>query len=485
MAWSARPDYRSANENGTSMAEIELTAVILAAGMGTRMKSAVPKVLHAIAGRPMIHYVLASLEPLGPNRTVVVTGPGMEEVALAVAPAETVVQSERLGTADAVKAARDALTGVTGPVLVLYGDTPLISSQTLAAMVDELASEPGRAVVVLGFRPDEPGEYGRLITGGDGQLEAIVEAREANASQRQIGLCNSGVMAIDGGRLFDLLDQVDDANAKGEFYLTDIVGIARLMGLNCGYIEASEPELLGVNSRADLAVAEAVVQWHLRDAAMAEGVTLTDPETVYFCYDTQLGRDVSIGPNVVFGPGVSIDDGVEIRPYCHIEGAEIGANAVVGPFARLRPGTRIAANVRIGNFVEVKNAFFDEGAKANHLSYIGDTDVGAEANIGAGTITCNYDGFLKNRTEIGARAFVGSNTALVAPVKVGEGAIIGAGSVIAKDVEADALAVTRAEQKQRPGWAAKYRARKSAEKLAAKGAPKVADDKSPAKRKGG
>ncbi|MHA1568503.1 MAG: bifunctional UDP-N-acetylglucosamine diphosphorylase/glucosamine-1-phosphate N-acetyltransferase GlmU, partial [Alphaproteobacteria bacterium] len=426
------------------MAENELTAVILAAGMGTRMKSAVPKVLHPIAGRPMIHYVLASLEPLGSSRTVVVTGPDMEDVADAVAPAETVVQSERLGTADAVKAAREALAGVTGPVLVLYGDTPLISSQTLAAMVDELASAPGRAVVVLGFRPEEPGEYGRLVTGSDGQLEAIVEAREATASQRRIGLCNSGVMAIDGAHLFDLLDKIGDENAKSEFYLTDIVGIARLMGLGCGYIEAAESELLGINSRADLAVAEAVVQWHLRDAAMAGGVTLTDPETVFFSYDTRLGRDVTVGPNVVFGPGVVVDDGVEIRSYCHIEGAEIGTDAVIGPFARLRPGTRIAPRVHIGNFVEIKNALFEEGAKANHLSYIGDTNVGAEANIGAGTITCNYDGFLKNRTEIGARAFIGSNAALVAPVKIGEGAIVGAGSVIARDVDADALAVTRA-----------------------------------------
>ena len=467
------------------MAENELTAVILAAGMGTRMKSAVPKVLHLIAGRPMIHYVLASLEPLRPSRTIIVTGPDMEAVAHAVAPAETVVQGERLGTADAVKAAREALADVTGPVLVLYGDTPLISSQTLVAMVDELASVPGRAVVVLGFRPEEPGEYGRLMTGADGQLEAIVEAREATASQRKIELCNSGVMAIDGARLFDLLDQVGDENAKDEFYLTDIVGIARLMGLGCGYIEASEPELLGVNSRSDLAVAEAVVQWHLRDAAMAEGVTLTDPETVFFSYDTRLGRDVTIGPNVVFGPGVAVDDGVEIRSHCHIEGAEIGAGAIIGPFARLRPGTRIAPRVHIGNFVEIKNAILEEGAKANHLSYIGDTDVGAEANIGAGTITCNYDGFLKNRTEIGARAFIGSNTALVAPVKIGAGAIIGAGSVIARDVEADALAVTRAEQTERAGWAAKYRARKSAEKLAAKGAPKGAEEQPPAKRKGG
>jgi bifunctional UDP-N-acetylglucosamine pyrophosphorylase/glucosamine-1-phosphate N-acetyltransferase len=291
-------------------------------------------------------------------------------------------------------------------------------------------------------------------------------------------------MAIDGDHLFDLLDKVDDENAKGEFYLTDIVGLARLMGLGCGYIEAAEPELLGVNSRADLAVAEAVVQWHLRDAAMAEGVTLTDPETVFLSYDTQLGRDVTIGPNVVFGPGVAIDDGVEIRSHCHIEGAEIGAGAVVGPFARLRPGTRIAPRVHIGNFVEIKNALLGEGAKANHLSYIGDTDVGAEANIGAGTITCNYDGFLKNRTEIGARAFIGSNTALVAPVKIGEGAIVGAGSVIAKDVEADALAVTRAPQTGRAGWAAKYRARKSAEKLAQKAA-KGDEDQPPAKRKGG
>ncbi len=463
------------------MAESNVTAIILAAGMGTRMKSALPKVLHRIAGRPMIHYVMASLEPLRLGRTVVVTGPGMDDVARAVAPAEAVVQEERLGTADAVKSARAALAGIAGPVLVLYGDTPLIGSDTLAAMIGELTAGPGRAVVVLGFQPEEPGDYGRLVTGGDGRLEAIVEARDANQAQLQIGLCNSGVMAIDGASLFDLIDRVENDNAKGEYYLTDIVGIARLMGLECGFIEASEPELLGINSRADLAVAEAVVQWHLREAAMAEGVTLIDPETVYFSFDTRVGRDVVIGPNVVFGPGVVIDDNAEIRPYCHIEGAHIGDGAVIGPFARLRPGTEIAQRVRIGNFVEVKNAVFDEGAKANHLSYIGDAHVGAEANVGAGTITCNYDGFLKSRTEIGARAFIGSNTALVAPVKIGEGAIVGAGSVVTKDVADDALAVTRAAQTEHKGWAVKYRARKSAEKLAAK-ASEPGKDKKPAPR---
>jgi len=450
------------------MANTGLAAVILAAGMGTRMKSAMPKVLHPIAGRPMIHYVMASVEAISPERAVVVVGPGMEDVGRAVDPVPTAVQRQRLGTADAVKAARDSLAGFTGTVLVLYGDTPLISSATLAGMVRSLRAEPGRAVVVLGFRPEDPAEYGRLVVGGEGDLRAIVEARDASEAELAIDLCNSGVMAIDGARLFELIDRVGNENAKGEYYLTDIIAVARDMGLGCGYIEAAEPELLGINSRGDLAVAEAVVQWILRDAAMAEGVTLVDPETVYFSYDTRIGRDVTIGPNVFFGPGVSIDDNVEIRPHCHLEGAEIGAGAVIGPFARLRPGTRIAPRVRVGNFVEIKNAVLDEGAKANHLSYIGDAHVGADANVGAGTITCNYDGFMKGHTEIGARAFIGSNTALVAPVTIGEGAIIGAGSVIAEDVESDALALTRAPQTQRKGWASAFRARRSAEKLAGK-----------------
>jgi bifunctional UDP-N-acetylglucosamine pyrophosphorylase/glucosamine-1-phosphate N-acetyltransferase len=458
------------------MSESRTAAIVLAAGLGTRMKSALPKVLHPVAGRPMIGHLLDRLSAFQPERTVVVVSPGMPAVAEFVAPATTVIQDPPLGTGHAVLAAREALKGFDGDVLVLCGDTPLLTAATMQEMVAARRAQGDPAVVVLGFRPDDPGEYGRLVTAGDGGLDAIVEYREADDAQREIGLCNAGIMAIDGKRLFDLLDAVSDDNAKGEYYLTDIIEIARSKGWGCAVVETDDPdEVMGVNSRAGLAEAEAAMQARLRAAAMADGVTLISPETVWFSSDTRLGRDVTIGPNVVFGAGVTIGDDVEIRAFCHIDGATVENGAIIGPYARLRPGADIGPDVHIGNFVEVKAARLDDGAKANHLSYIGDSWVGAGANIGAGTITCNYDGFFKSKTEIGAGAFIGSNTALVAPVKVGAGAITGAGSVIAKDVPDNALAITRAPQQDRAGWALQYRLRKQAEKdgTAAKKAKKA------------
>jgi bifunctional UDP-N-acetylglucosamine pyrophosphorylase/glucosamine-1-phosphate N-acetyltransferase len=365
-----------------------------------------------------------------------------------------------------VRTACEAVDGFDGTVLVLYADAPLISRQTLMRMLEARRRAPAPAVVVLGFRPSDPGPYGRLIVDADGTLQAIVEAGDATPEQEAIALCNAGVMAIDSGPLPGLLARVGTENAKGEVYLTDIVAIARGDGLACAVVEGDEAELIGVNSRADLARAEAVVQERLRAAAMAGGASLADPETVYFSHDTRLGRDVTVGPHVVFGPGVAVGDDVEIRAFCHIEGARIAAGARIGPFARLRPGTDIAAEAHIGNFVEIKNTTVETGAKINHLAYVGDSRVGAKANVGAGTITCNYDGFAKHHTDIGAGAFIGSNTALVAPVTVGDGAIIGAGSVITGDVAADALALTRADQEELKGWAKRFRGRKSGRKAA-------------------
>jgi bifunctional UDP-N-acetylglucosamine pyrophosphorylase / glucosamine-1-phosphate N-acetyltransferase len=435
-----------------------IAAVILAAGKGTRMASDMPKVLHPLAGRPMIGHVLEAVATLKPVRQVVVIGPDMPSLAKAVAPIHTAVQQKQLGTADAVKAARATLGDFNGTVLVLYGDTPLLTPATLAAMVAARKARTEPSVVVLGFRPSDPGAYGRLVIGADGRLEAIVEARDATPSERAITLCNSGVMAIDGRHLFLLLDAVGCDNAKGEYYLTDIVKLARGRGLVCRHIEADAHELMGVNSRAELAEAEAQVQTRLRRAAMAAGATLLDPSTVWFSHDTRLGRDVTVGPSVVFGPGVRVGDRVEIRAFSHLEGATVEDDAIVGPFARLRPGARVGKGAHVGNFVEIKNAVLEAGAKANHLSYIGDARVGAAANIGAGTITCNYDGFVKAHTDIGKGAFIGSNTALVAPVSVGDGAIVGAGSVITQDVPADALAVARSAQKNKKGGGAAYRA---------------------------
>ena len=435
-------------------------SIILAAGKGTRMKSELPKPLHEVAGRSILAHVMDLAGQAGHRANVVVIGPDMDNVredALAQqGDARTFVQENQKGTADAVLAARAALQGHDGDVYVLFCDTPLLRPETLARMAAALDS--GANIVVLGFEAADPTGYGRLVTDADGQLLAIREHRDASSNERQITLCNSGVMAFRCPNLCALLDQITDANAKREFYLTDTVEIARGEGLNCAVVSCPEAELLGINDRAQLAEAEAQFQQRLRTAAMAEGATLIAPETVWLSHDTVIGRDVIIEPNVFIGPGVRIEDNVLIRANCHIEGAHIGTGAKVGPFARLRPGADLGPNVHIGNYVEVKNVKLGEGAKANHLAYLGDGSVGDGANIGAGTIFCNYDGFQKHRTTVGSGAFVGSNSALVAPVKIGDGAFIGSGSVITKDVAADSLALERSRQIVREGWAAKFRA---------------------------
>jgi bifunctional UDP-N-acetylglucosamine pyrophosphorylase/glucosamine-1-phosphate N-acetyltransferase len=432
-----------------------VAVVLLAAGKGTRMKSELPKVLHPLAGQPMISHALATVDALGASHCVVVVGPDMEDVQQAVTPHQTAIQQRQQGTADAVQSARGGLTGFgVGPddatVLVLYADTPLIRTATLSRMLE--ARKAGAAVVVLGFRPDDPAEYGRLVLDEVGALQAIVEFRDATKSERGITLCNSGVMAVSAARIWELLDRVGNDNAKGEFYLTDIVALARADGLVCSVVEGEAEEVLGINSRNELAAAEAAWQRTRRAKAMAEGATLLDPDSVWFSYDTKLGRDVTVGPSVFFGPGVSVANGAEIRAFCHLEGAEIGQGATIGPFARLRPGTRIEAQARVGNFVEVKNAVLSEGAKANHLSYVGDAEVGESANIGAGTITCNYDGANKHRTVIGDGAFIGSGVELVAPVTVHPGATIGAGSTISKDAPAGKLTLSRGSQQTLKRW---------------------------------
>jgi bifunctional UDP-N-acetylglucosamine pyrophosphorylase/glucosamine-1-phosphate N-acetyltransferase len=451
------------------MTEPRFAALILAAGSGTRMHSALPKVMHKIAGRPMILHLLAALEPLLPAAIVVVLAPGMEAVARAVAAhtenrARCVVQDPPRGTGDAVRAARPLLAPLLAPegdvaeVLVLYGDTPLLESETLSRLLAE-RRRSGAAVVAAGMRPADPGPYGRLVLASDGTLEEIVETADAGPQQRAIGLCNGGIMAVDARHLFDLVAALDRDNNKGEFYLTGIVRLARRQGLLCRAVELPAEELVGINTRAELAAAEALMQRRLRWRAMAAGATLVAPETVFLCADTRLGRDVVVEPNVVFGPGVTVGDGAWIRAFSHLEGAEIGHGAIVGPFARLRPGAVLEEEVHIGNFVEVKAARLGAGAKANHLSYLGDADIGTGTNIGAGTITCNYDGLNKWRTTIGARVFIGSNTALVAPISVGEGAFVAAGSTVTRDVPAEALTIARGRQVDKPGRAAAIRER--------------------------
>ncbi len=441
------------------MTSKKTAVLVLAAGLGTRMKSAIPKVMHPIAGRPMIRHLIATVETLSPERVIVVVGTDMAVVTDAVKPHPTVTQTKRLGTGHAVLAARGRLKGFDGDVLVLYGDTPLIIAGTLRRLLAARRAKGDPAVVALGIRPKDPAGYGRLIVGADGALDAIVEEKDATPGERAVALCNAGAMAIDGRALFPLVERIGNNNAKGEFYLTDIVAVAKAQGRVSVAIEADADELIGVNARVDLAAAERTLQDRLRAHAMANGATLIDPATVWFCFDTRLGQDVTIGPNVTFGPGVVVGDGVAIRGFCHIEGATIANGAIVGPFARLRPGARVGEGVHIGNFVEVKNAILEAGAKANHLAYVGDARVGAGANVGAGTITCNYDGYAKHHTDIGAGAFIGSNAALVAPVKIGDGAVVGAGSVVTKDVAADALAVTRAPQTEIKGWAKRQRDR--------------------------
>jgi bifunctional UDP-N-acetylglucosamine pyrophosphorylase / glucosamine-1-phosphate N-acetyltransferase len=445
----------------TSSSLPAFAAIVLAAGEGTRMKSTLPKVLHEVAGRPMIAHVLSALAPLAPAETVVVVGQGQGAVAKAVAPAKTVTQHPPLGTGDAVKAARPALEiALAGldDVVVLFGDAPLLQSATIARLI-EARRASGTAIAVAGMRPADPSPYGRLVLGADGGVERIVEAKDANPAEAAITLCNGGIMAVTAAQLFDLVDRLENINAKREFYLTDIVGIARRRDLAATYVELSAEEVLGVNSRAELAAAEALMQDRLRRRAMADGATLIAPETVFLSADTRLGRDVVVEPNVVFGPGVSIADNVRIRAFSHLDGATIAEGAVVGPYARLRPGAVLERDVHVGNFVEVKASRLGAGVKASHLSYLGDSDIGAETNIGAGTITCNYDGFNKHRTIIGKGVFIGSDSALVAPVTIGDGAYVATGSVITTDVPADALSIARARQVDKPGRAAELRAR--------------------------
>ncbi len=447
-----------------------IAAIILAAGKGTRMKSDTHKVLHPIAGRPMLLHLIDSVKALGAEREVVVVGAGKEQVEAAVHPlgVETAEQAEQLGTGHAVRMAETALADFQGDVLILYGDVPLVTTETMRRMLDALHGEGDPSVVVLGFRPADPGAYGRVIVGPDGRLDKIVEFKDATPEERAVTLCNSGLMAVRSADLFRLLAQLKNDNAAGEYYLTDLVELARQDGRFSVGIETDAVEVAGVNSRGELAGLEQEWQQRRRTRAMVEGATLVAPETVWFAYDTVVGRDVTIEPNVVFGPGVTVADRVVIHAFSHLEGAEILSGADIGPYARLRPGARIEQGAKVGNFVEIKKAVIGPGAKANHLSYIGDATVGAGANIGAGTITCNYDGFLKYRTVIGNGAFVGSNSALVAPVTIGDGAIVAAGSVVTRDVESDALGIVRAQQQVKPGWARKFREMMKAKKEAAK-----------------
>jgi bifunctional UDP-N-acetylglucosamine pyrophosphorylase/glucosamine-1-phosphate N-acetyltransferase len=445
-----------------------LAAIVLAAGQGTRMKSSLHKVLHPIAGRPMLLHLLASVEELSPARTIVVVGAGRAQVEAAVTPlgAETVHQAEQLGTGHAVGQAEAALEGFAGDVLILYGDVPLVRAETMRRMVDRLHASDAPAAVVLGFRPDDPAAYGRVIADGDGRIIKMVEFKDASSEERAVTLCNSGLMAVRGEDLFALLARVENSNAAGEYYLPDIVMLAAGDGHASAVIETDAAEVAGVNSRAELAGVEAQWQAQRRVEAMAGGATLVAPDTVWFAHDTVLGRDVTVEPGVVFGPGVTVADGAVIHAYSVLEGATVGEGASVGPFARLRPGANLGEESKVGNFVEVKAATLGRGAKASHLTYLGDATVGEGANIGAGTITCNYDGFFKYKTAIGAGAFVGSNSALVAPVAIGEGAIVAAGSVVTRDVPADALAIARGTQEPKPGWAKRFREMMQARKAA-------------------
>jgi bifunctional UDP-N-acetylglucosamine pyrophosphorylase/glucosamine-1-phosphate N-acetyltransferase len=439
--------------------------IVLAAGEGTRMRSSMPKVLHQVAGQSLLMHVLTAAPQRDGDSLAVVVGPDHQSVAdeaRRVRPdATTFVQQQRLGTAHAVLAARDAIARGADDLLVAFGDTPLISAATFARLRQPL--HDGAALAVLGFRAADPTGYGRLIV-ENGHLLAIREQADASAEEAKITLCNAGVMAFDGRLALELLDSIGNGNSKGEYYLTDAVEIVRQRGLKAAVIETSEDDVRGINTKAQLAEAEAVMQSRLRHAALEAGVTMVAPETVYLAADTSFGKDVTIEPFVVIGPGVSIADGAVIHAFSHVVEAAIGRNASVGPYARLRPGTSLGEGARVGNFVETKAAVLDAGVKVNHLTYIGDAHIGAGATVGAGTMTCNYDGFKKHKTEIGAGAFVGSNSSLVAPVRIGAGAYVGSGSVITRDVPDDALAVERSEQTNRPGWAARFREMRSRSK---------------------
>mgnify|MGYP001345894818 FL=1 len=444
----------------------QIAAIILAAGKGTRMKSDLHKALHPIAGRPMLMHLLDSVDALSPARKVVVVGSGKDQLEAALAgSASLAVQEPQLGTGHAVQQAEYALGGFEGDVLILYGDVPCVLATTMQSMIHRLNAPDAPAVVVLAFEPEDMLSYGRVITEGD-RITKMVEHKDASAEERACRLCNSGLMAVKSKDLFALLSRVGNDNAAGEFYLVDIVNIANADGRHCAVVTTDPFDVAGINSRAELASMEAAWQDRRRTQAMADGASLIAPETVWFSYDTVIGRDVVIQPNVFFGPGVTIADKVMINGFSHIEGATIASGAEIGPYARLRPGAVLEEKSKVGNFVEVKKTRLGKGAKANHLTYLGDADIGAGANIGAGTITCNYDGFLKHQTQIGAGAFIGSNSALVAPVTIGAGAIVAAGSTITSDVSPDALALVRPKQEEKPGWAARFRAAMSAKKAA-------------------
>jgi bifunctional UDP-N-acetylglucosamine pyrophosphorylase/glucosamine-1-phosphate N-acetyltransferase len=433
-------------------------AIVLAAGEGTRMRSRRPKALHEVAGRTLLAHVVAAAAAAGTGDLAIVVGPDHDDVraeARRIAPkARIFEQRERRGTAHAVLCARKAMARGVDDILVIFSDTPLVRPETLAKLRSALAG--GAAVAILGFRPADPQGYGRLLVQG-GELVAIREERDATPDERKIGFCNGGLMALAGDRALAILGRIGNKNAKGEYYLTDAVAIAHDLGLKATAIETSEDDVRGINTKTQLAETEAVLQQRLRAAAMEAGVTMAAPETVFLSADTKFGKDVTVEPNVVFGPGVVVEDGATIRSFSHLEGARVGKGARVGPFARLRPGADLGKDVHIGNFVEVKEATIEAGAKANHLTYIGDARVGEGANVGAGTITCNYDGVAKHRTDIGKGAFIGSNTALVAPVRVGDGAYIGTGTVVTKDVPAGALAIARTKETIKEGWAKRLR----------------------------
>lgn len=453
-----------------SMTDQPCLAVILAAGEGTRMKSNLPKVLHPVGGRPLIDAVLDIARDGGADRLAVVIGAGADKVrahlSKAAPEAQVFQQRERLGTAHAALAAREALTGHQGPVLVLFGDTPLVRPATIASLTGRLSA--GADIALLGFATDDPTGYGRLIV-KDGRLVAIVEEKDADQATKAIRLCNSGIMAFRAGLLPELLEAIGNSNAKGEYYLTDAIAIAAAQGLRAEAVIGNEnDEFVGINDRSQLAAAEAIFQKRARAEAMAAGVTLIAPETVFFSFDTQLGQDVIVEPNVVFAPGVEIASGAVIRAFSHLEGAKVASGAIVGPYSRLRPGADVAENAHIGNFVEIKNARVDQGAKVSHLTYIGDASIGARTNVGAGTITCNYDGVFKHKTVIGADVFVGSNTVMVAPVTIGDNALTAAGSVITSDVPKDAMAFGRARQEVKDGMGAAKKAALAAKKAAAK-----------------
>jgi bifunctional UDP-N-acetylglucosamine pyrophosphorylase/glucosamine-1-phosphate N-acetyltransferase len=438
--------------------------IILAAGMGKRMRSDIPKPLHEVAGLPMVQHVIKTAESLSPEKIVVVVGPDMPDMATACKPHATAIQAVPNGTGGAALAAEEQLKGFDGDILVLFGDAPLVRPATLQRLLEARRMSPAVGVVYAAMEPADPGNYGRMILNDDNSVQKIVEYKDATEKERGITLCNGGILAADGAKLFDWLRQVGNDNAQKEYYLTDLPQIARKDNRTTHVVLVDEEEMLGANTRQQLSALEALLQKRLRLQHMDNGATLIDPATVFFSYDTQIGKDVVIEPNVFFGPGVTVADNVTIRAFSHIDGATIKSGAEIGPFARLRPGTILGEDVKIGNFVETKNTHMAKGSKASHLTYLGDAEVGERSNIGAGTITCNYDGFMKHKTVIGRETFIGSNTALIAPVTIGNGAVVGAGSTISDNVPDNALGITRAPQINKDNWAPEYKQKKMREK---------------------